>query len=222
MEPPSPARERFRPTNCSWRAPALPRLIRSTSTTPSPTISTPATGQVSDIAVHTGSVAVHIKGDFQETPQAILLDLHLSAPNLPVDQLEQLLPVVGSPSAQRFVSPRRHPHRDSRHHRPRHRNHHRRSRRDRQLAARRLRSRLPHPGNQSIRRQGRRHADPDAAHRREQLPASPTSSPTSTPTCPRSEPPAATAPSLPPALSISNWSRNSAPPQEWAPSPAKP
>ena len=35
------------------------------------------------------------KGGFQETPQAILLDLHLSAPNLPVDQLEQLLPVVG-------------------------------------------------------------------------------------------------------------------------------
>ena len=52
-------------------------------------------GQVSDIAVHTGSVAVHVKGDFQETPQAILLDLHLTAPNLPVDQLEQLLPVVG-------------------------------------------------------------------------------------------------------------------------------
>ena len=52
-------------------------------------------GQVSDIAVHTGSVAVHVKGGFQETPQAILLDLHLSAPNLPVDQLEQMLPVVG-------------------------------------------------------------------------------------------------------------------------------
>ena len=54
-----------------------------------------STGQVSDIAIHTGSVAVHVKGGFHETPQAILLDLHLSAPNLPVDQLEQLLPVVG-------------------------------------------------------------------------------------------------------------------------------
>jgi AsmA protein len=52
-------------------------------------------GQVSDLAVHTGSVVVHVKGGFHETPQAILLDLHLSAPNLPVDQLEQLLPVVG-------------------------------------------------------------------------------------------------------------------------------
>lgn len=54
-----------------------------------------STGQVSDIAIHTGSVAVHVKGGFHETPQAILLNLHLSAPNLPVDQLEQLLPVVG-------------------------------------------------------------------------------------------------------------------------------
>lgn len=52
-------------------------------------------GQISDLAIHTGSVAVHVKGGFHETPQAILLDLHLSAPNLPVDQLEQLLPVVG-------------------------------------------------------------------------------------------------------------------------------
>lgn len=54
-----------------------------------------STGQVSDVAVHTGSVALHLKGTFQETPQAILLDLHLSAPNLPVDQLLELLPVVG-------------------------------------------------------------------------------------------------------------------------------
>ena len=54
-----------------------------------------STGQISDIAIHTGSFAVHVKGGFHETPQAILLDLHLSAPNLPVDQLEQLLPVVG-------------------------------------------------------------------------------------------------------------------------------
>ena len=53
------------------------------------------TGQVSDVAVHTGSVEVHVKGSFHETPQAILLDLHLAAPNLPIDQLEELLPVVG-------------------------------------------------------------------------------------------------------------------------------
>jgi len=53
------------------------------------------TGKVSDIAIHTGSVAAHVTGTFRTTPQAMVLDLHLSAPNLPVDQLEQLLPVVG-------------------------------------------------------------------------------------------------------------------------------
>ncbi len=53
------------------------------------------TGQVSDLAIHTGAVAVHIAGNYQLTPQAVLLDLHLAAPNLPLDQLEELLPVVG-------------------------------------------------------------------------------------------------------------------------------
>ena len=53
------------------------------------------TGQVSDLAIHTGSVAVHVNGSFRSTPQAILLDLRLAAPNLPIDQLEQLLPAVG-------------------------------------------------------------------------------------------------------------------------------
>lgn len=52
-------------------------------------------GTISDIAVHTGSVAVHVKGTFRFTPQALDLDLHLGAPNLPIDQLERLLPVVG-------------------------------------------------------------------------------------------------------------------------------
>ena len=52
-------------------------------------------GTVSDIAVNTGSVAVHVNGTFQFTPQAVDLNLHLTAPNLPIDQLERLLPVVG-------------------------------------------------------------------------------------------------------------------------------
>jgi AsmA protein len=52
-------------------------------------------GRVSDIAIHTGSVAVHVTGGFQFTPKAIVLDLRLAAPNLPIDQFEQLLPVVG-------------------------------------------------------------------------------------------------------------------------------
>lgn len=52
-------------------------------------------GTVSDVAVHTGSAAVHVNGNFQFTSQAIMLDLQLSAPNLPIDQLQRLLPVVG-------------------------------------------------------------------------------------------------------------------------------
>ena len=53
------------------------------------------TGTVSDAAIHTGSVAVHVKGGFQFTAEALMLNLHLSAPGLPIDQLERLLPVVG-------------------------------------------------------------------------------------------------------------------------------
>ncbi len=53
------------------------------------------TGQVSDISVHTGTVVAHVKGSFRQTEQAEVLDLRLSAPNLPIDQLEQLLPAVG-------------------------------------------------------------------------------------------------------------------------------
>ena len=52
-------------------------------------------GAISDIAVHTGSVAIHLNGTFQFTPQEVDLNLHLAAPNLPIDQLERLLPVVG-------------------------------------------------------------------------------------------------------------------------------
>ncbi len=52
-------------------------------------------GKISDIAVHTGSVAAHIAGNFRFSPQTVLLDLHLAAPGLPIDQLKPLLPVVG-------------------------------------------------------------------------------------------------------------------------------
>ena len=53
------------------------------------------TGKVNDIAVHTGNVTVHVTGGYRMTPQAVVLDLHLAAPNLPVDQLVPLLPAVG-------------------------------------------------------------------------------------------------------------------------------
>jgi AsmA protein len=53
------------------------------------------TGQVSDISIHTGNVAAHVNGSYRLTPQAIVLNLRLAAPNLPIDQLEELLPAFG-------------------------------------------------------------------------------------------------------------------------------
>ena len=52
-------------------------------------------GTVSDVAVHVGSAAAHVNGSFQFSGQSLLLDLHLAASTLPIDQLEELLPVVG-------------------------------------------------------------------------------------------------------------------------------
>lgn len=52
-------------------------------------------GQVSDLAIHTGAVAVHVNGGFRFTGQNVVLDLRLAAPNLPIDQVEQLLPAAG-------------------------------------------------------------------------------------------------------------------------------
>jgi AsmA protein len=53
------------------------------------------TGQVNDLAIQTGSVAVHIAGSFRHDSDEAVLNLHLSAPQLPVDQVEQLLPAAG-------------------------------------------------------------------------------------------------------------------------------
>lgn len=53
------------------------------------------TGQLVELAVHAGSAALNVQGTYRFTPQAVVVDLHLSAPNMPVDQLEQLLPAAG-------------------------------------------------------------------------------------------------------------------------------
>ena len=53
------------------------------------------TGQVSDLAIQTGSVAAHISGGFSSASGSVALNLRLAAPNLPIDQLEQLLPAAG-------------------------------------------------------------------------------------------------------------------------------
>ncbi len=52
-------------------------------------------GQVSDLAIHTGTVAVHVNGGFLNNGQDVVLDLHLAAPSLPIDPVEQLLPAAG-------------------------------------------------------------------------------------------------------------------------------
>ena len=52
-------------------------------------------GTISDVAIHAGSVEVHVNGSFQSTEQQMMLDLHVTEPSLPIDQLVPLLPVVG-------------------------------------------------------------------------------------------------------------------------------
>jgi len=49
---------------------------------------------VSDIAIHAGSAAVHVNGTFKFTPDTVMLNLHLSALAVPIEQLERLFPVV--------------------------------------------------------------------------------------------------------------------------------
>ena len=79
------------------------RLARTGSPAPQPvhldyTISDKMdarSGQVSDISIHAGSVAAHVTGSYRLAGPAIVLDLHLAAPNLPIDALEQLLPAFG-------------------------------------------------------------------------------------------------------------------------------
>ena len=53
------------------------------------------TGQISDLAIHAGSVAVHINGSFMLNGDSPVFNLRVSAPNLSIDQFEQLLPVFG-------------------------------------------------------------------------------------------------------------------------------
>ena len=52
-------------------------------------------GTVSDLVVHAGSEEVHVKGTFKPSPEGMMLNLHLSAPSLSIDDLQRLLPVVG-------------------------------------------------------------------------------------------------------------------------------
>ena len=52
-------------------------------------------GQVSDLALQTGAVAIHIKGTYQLAANVPVFDLKLLAPNVPIDGLQALMPAVG-------------------------------------------------------------------------------------------------------------------------------
>ncbi|MGA2538879.1 MAG: AsmA family protein [Terracidiphilus sp.] len=52
-------------------------------------------GQVSDLALQTGAVAVHIKGAYQLAANVPVFDLKLLAQSVPIDGLQALMPAVG-------------------------------------------------------------------------------------------------------------------------------
>jgi AsmA protein len=52
-------------------------------------------GQVSDLALQTGAVAIHIQGTYLLTANVPVFDVKLLAPNVPIDGLRALLPAVG-------------------------------------------------------------------------------------------------------------------------------
>jgi len=52
-------------------------------------------GQVSDLALETGAVAIHIKGTYQLAANEPVFDLKLRAQSVPIDGLQALMPAVG-------------------------------------------------------------------------------------------------------------------------------
>src|SRR6201996_1143717 len=52
-------------------------------------------GQVSDLAFHTGDIAIHIKGTYQLAANVPLFDLKLVAQSVPINDLQALMPSVG-------------------------------------------------------------------------------------------------------------------------------
>jgi AsmA protein len=52
-------------------------------------------GQINDLGIHIGAVAVHANGTYAMKHPQTTVALHLSVPNLPIDQVEALLPAFG-------------------------------------------------------------------------------------------------------------------------------
>ncbi len=79
------------------------KLVRGGAPTPNPvdivyTIHhnlTARTGQIDSLKLSTGGVAVQVNGTYQMTGPQTMVALHLSAPNLPLNQVQALLPVAG-------------------------------------------------------------------------------------------------------------------------------
>ncbi|HSY36547.1 MAG TPA: AsmA family protein [Acidobacteriaceae bacterium] len=53
-------------------------------------------GQVSDLALQTGAVAIHIRGTYQLAANVPVFDLKLLAQSVPIDGLQALMPAVGA------------------------------------------------------------------------------------------------------------------------------
>jgi AsmA protein len=52
-------------------------------------------GQLSDLALQTGAIAIHIKGTYQIVANVPIFDLKLLAQSVPIDSLQALMPAVG-------------------------------------------------------------------------------------------------------------------------------
>jgi AsmA protein len=52
-------------------------------------------GQINDLGIRSGGVIVHVNGTYAMKSPQTTLALHLAAPNLPIDQVEALLPAFG-------------------------------------------------------------------------------------------------------------------------------
>jgi AsmA protein len=52
-------------------------------------------GQISDLGINAGGVIVHVNGTYAVTGAQVVLALKLAAPNLPINQVEALLPAAG-------------------------------------------------------------------------------------------------------------------------------
>ena len=53
------------------------------------------TGKIANVSVQTGSAAAYASGSFKLTTTDAILNLHIGAPSLPIDALEELLPAFG-------------------------------------------------------------------------------------------------------------------------------